>query len=105
MRNSLETKLGIFVVLTIFAAVFIIEVLGSADMFTHGYRVTALFDTAQDLKVGDHVKMAGVEIGRVDKISLADGKVMVTMKLCVKTFKRKWVCHKLVKNQLKKKLS
>ena len=81
MRNSLETKLGIFVVLTIFAAVFIIEVLGSADMFTHGYRVTALFDTAQDLKVGDHVKMAGVEIGRVDKISLADGKVMVTMKL------------------------
>ena len=72
MRNSLETKLGIFVVLTIFAAVFIIEVLGSADMFTRGYHVTALFDTAQDLKVGDHVKMAGVQIGRVEKISLAE---------------------------------
>ena len=81
MRNSLETKLGIFVVLTIFAAVFIIEVLGSADMFTRGYHVTALFDTAQDLKTGDHVKMAGVEIGRVEKISLAESKVMVTLKL------------------------
>ncbi|MEI8290936.1 MAG: MlaD family protein [Verrucomicrobiota bacterium] len=81
MRNSLETKLGIFVVLTIFAAVFIIEVLGSADMFTRGYHVTALFDTAQDLKVGDHVKMAGVEIGRVEKISLAESKVQVTLKL------------------------
>ncbi len=81
MRNSLETKLGIFVVLTIFAAVFIIEVLGSADMFTRGYHVTALFDTAQDLKVGDHVKMAGVQIGRVEKISLAESKVQVTMKL------------------------
>ena len=81
MRNSLETKLGIFVVLTIFAAVFIIEVLGSADMFTRGYHVTALFDTAQDLKPGDHVKMAGVEIGRVEKISLAESKVMVTLKL------------------------
>ena len=81
MRNSLETKLGIFVVLTIFAAVFIIEVLGSADLFTRGYHVTALFDTAQDLKVGDHVKMAGVEIGRVEKISLAESKVQVTLKL------------------------
>ena len=35
----------------------------------------------QDLKVGDSVKMAGVEIGRVEKIALADNKVSVTMKL------------------------
>ena len=40
-----------------------------------------LFDTVQELKVGDSVKMAGVEIGRVEKIALADGKVTVTMKL------------------------
>ena len=35
----------------------------------------------QELKVGDSVKMAGVEIGRVEKIALADDKVQVTMKL------------------------
>ena len=35
----------------------------------------------QDLKVGNSVKMAGVEIGRVEKIALAGNKAKVTMKL------------------------
>jgi phospholipid/cholesterol/gamma-HCH transport system substrate-binding protein len=81
MKNSLETKLGIFVILTVFAAVFIIETLGSADLFSHGYHVSALFNSAQDLKIGDRVKIAGVEIGRVEKIALTESKVSVTMKL------------------------
>jgi phospholipid/cholesterol/gamma-HCH transport system substrate-binding protein len=81
MKNSLETKLGIFVILAVFAAWAIIETLGSADIFSHGIRITAQFDNAQDLKLGDRVKMAGVEIGRVEKISLTDTKVSVLMKL------------------------
>jgi phospholipid/cholesterol/gamma-HCH transport system substrate-binding protein len=83
MKNSLETKLGIFVVLVIFAAWVIIETLGGLDFFNHGYHVSSLFVTAQDLKVGNSVKMAGVEIGRVEKITIAtnDNKVRVTMKL------------------------
>ena len=81
MKNSLETKLGVFVILAVFAAWAIVETLGSTDLFHHGYRVSAQFDTAQDLKVGDRVKMAGVEIGRVEKIELTESKVSVTMKL------------------------
>jgi phospholipid/cholesterol/gamma-HCH transport system substrate-binding protein len=81
MKNSLETKLGIFVAVTVIAALLIIETLGSADLFSRGYHVSAQFDTAQDLKVGDRVRMAGVEIGKVDKIALADNKVNVVMKL------------------------
>lgn len=81
MKNSLETKLGIFVILAVMAAWVIIETLGTVDLFGKGYHVSAQFDTAQDLKVGDRVKMAGVEIGRVEKISLTDNKVSVTMKL------------------------
>jgi phospholipid/cholesterol/gamma-HCH transport system substrate-binding protein len=81
MKNSLETKLGIFVVLVIFAAVFIVEILGSTDLFRHGYHVSALFDTVQDLKVGDRVKIAGVEIGKVDDITLTNNAVCVSMKL------------------------
>ena len=81
MKNSLETKLGFFVAITVCAAVLIIETLGSADLFSRGKHVSALFDTVQDLKVGDRVKMAGVEIGRVDDIEIADEKVSVTMKL------------------------
>jgi len=81
MKNSLETRLGIFVALAVIAAIVIIEMVGGADIFQRGYRVNAQFDTVQELKVGDSVKMAGVEIGRVAKIALADGKVAVTMKL------------------------
>jgi phospholipid/cholesterol/gamma-HCH transport system substrate-binding protein len=81
MKNSLETKLGIFVVLVVMASWAIIETLGGADFFSHGYHVTAQFDTVQDLKVGDHVKMAGVDIGRVDDIELSSNKVAVIMKL------------------------
>lgn len=83
MKNSLETKLGIFVALTIIVAVLIVETLGSADLFRSGYRVVALFDTVQDLKVGDRVKMGGVEIGKVDDILFAENesKVKVVMKL------------------------
>jgi phospholipid/cholesterol/gamma-HCH transport system substrate-binding protein len=81
MKNSLETKLGVFVALTVIVAVLIIETLGSADIFSRGYRVSAMFDNSKDLKVGDRVKMAGVEIGRVEKIVLGDNKVSVTMKM------------------------
>jgi phospholipid/cholesterol/gamma-HCH transport system substrate-binding protein len=81
MKNSLETKLGYFVVLAVFAAWLITETLGGLQAFHTGYRLTALFDTAQDLKVGNAVKMAGVEIGRVEKIALTGNKVKVTMKL------------------------
>jgi phospholipid/cholesterol/gamma-HCH transport system substrate-binding protein len=81
MKNSLETRLGIFVILVVFAAFFIMETLGGLQAFHGGYRLNALFDTVQDLKVGSAVKMAGVEIGRVEKIALAGNKVKVDMKL------------------------
>ena len=81
MKNTLETKLGYFVVLVVLAAWVIMETLGGLQIFQSGYRVNALFNTVQDLKVGDNVKMAGVGIGHVETIALTDGKVRVTMKL------------------------
>ncbi len=33
MKNSLETKLGIFVILAVIVAVFIVEILGGLEMF------------------------------------------------------------------------
>ena len=81
MKNSLETRLGYFVVLAVFAAWVITETLGGVESFRGGYRLNALFGTVQDLKVGNSVKMAGVEIGRVEKIALTGTQVKVTMKL------------------------
>ena len=81
MKNSLETRLGVFVALAVIVAVVIVETLGGMESFRGGYRVSALFNTVQDLKVGNSVKMAGVEIGRVEKITLVNNKASVTMKL------------------------
>jgi len=81
MKNTLETRLGIFVALAVIAAVLILETVGGVERFRRGYRVTADFNTVQELKKGDRVKMAGVEIGRVEDIQLSNNKVRVTMKL------------------------
>ena len=81
MKNTLETRLGIFVALAVIAAVLILETVGGVERFRRGYRVTADFNSVQELKKGDRVKMAGVEIGRVEDIQLGNNKVRVTMKL------------------------
>src|SRR5258707_534132 len=83
MRNTLETRLGIFVALAVIAAVLILEIVGGVERFRRGYELKALFNSIQDLKEGDQVKMAGVEVGRVEKVTLdeTNNKVLVTMKL------------------------
>ena len=81
MKNTLETRLGVFVALTVIAAAIILERVGSLEMFQSGKNINALFASAQDLKVGDRVKMAGVEVGRVQSISLTNDRVLVAMKV------------------------
>jgi phospholipid/cholesterol/gamma-HCH transport system substrate-binding protein len=81
MRNSLETRLGIFFALALFTGALMLEIVGSPDFFKPGYKVKAQFNSIQELKVGDPVKMAGVEIGKVRDIRLGDTKVEVEMKL------------------------
>ncbi len=85
MKNTLETRLGIFVLLAALAAVLILETLGGVEHFKRGRTVSALFNNIQDLKKGDRVKMAGVEIGRVADLQLTNNKVMVVMKLDAKS--------------------
>jgi len=81
MKNSLESRLGIFVALAVVAAVVIIEMLGGPEHFMRGYHLRARFENVQELKVGDRVKMAGVEVGRVEKILLEGEKAVVVMKM------------------------
>ncbi|MBI5383243.1 MAG: MCE family protein [Verrucomicrobia bacterium] len=81
MRNTLETRLGIFVALCIVAAIVILEMVGVAEYFKPGYLVHANFRSIQELKPGDLVRMAGVEVGRVQDISLTNEQVRVTMKI------------------------
>jgi phospholipid/cholesterol/gamma-HCH transport system substrate-binding protein len=81
MKNSLETRLGMFFALALVVAVLVMEMVGSFQFFKPGVHVTALFASAQELNEGDPVKMAGVTVGRVEKIHILADKVEVAMKL------------------------
>jgi len=59
MKNTLETRLGLFVALIVIAAFFITFIVGGFEKFQAGLRVDALFNTAQELKLGDRVKLEG----------------------------------------------
>ena len=81
MKNTLETRLGIFFALALIAGVLILELIGAKDVFRRGYPVRARFENISELKEGDPVKMAGVEIGHVDKIQLAEERVEVVLNI------------------------
>ncbi len=85
MKNTLETRLGLFVALVMLATFFVLAIIGGFEKFQRGLHLHALFKGVQELKVGDRVKMAGVEVGKVEDIQLTDDKVKVTMKLRAKT--------------------
>ena len=81
MKNSLETRLGLFFALALLATVFILEMSGGLDYFKPSYQLYARFNTVLELKEGDQVKMAGKQIGRVQSIGFDGDKVKVVLRL------------------------
>jgi len=81
MRNSLETRLGIFFALVMVAGFVLFELAGGSRWLTRGQEVRSRFKNAGDLKVGDIVKLAGVNVGRVTDLRLAGQAVEVVMKI------------------------
>jgi phospholipid/cholesterol/gamma-HCH transport system substrate-binding protein len=88
MKNSLETRLGMFGALVAVGAVCLLELGGGLSWFKSGRTVRARFNSIQDLKVGDPVKLAGVPVGRVSRIELVADKVEVTLNRRERVFGR-----------------
>ena len=74
-RKSIETLVGLFVLLGILAFVFLALKAANLTSFSNGqtYVLTARFDNIGGLKVRAPVRSAGVTVGRVTHIGL-DGK-------------------------------
>jgi phospholipid/cholesterol/gamma-HCH transport system substrate-binding protein len=79
MKESIESKLGLFFALAVVLALIILEYIGSFGFLQRGYHLHALFKNVQDLKIGDSVKMAGVHVGRVENVILTNAYADVTM--------------------------
>ena|SRR5439155_22669462 len=70
-RSALDLSVGLFVLLGILALAWLSVKLGRVELLgQHGYPVTADFASVGGLKSGSSVEIAGVEVGRVDSITL-----------------------------------
>lgn len=72
-RPSVNIAVGVFVVLGVLALAYLSIQLGRVTIFTGGgYDVIADFPSVGGLRPGASIEIAGVEVGRVQSIGLAD---------------------------------
>jgi phospholipid/cholesterol/gamma-HCH transport system substrate-binding protein len=82
MERRANIAVGIFLVLGILALGYLSIKLGRVSFFgTSGYKVTVDFPSVGGLKAGSAVEIAGVEIGRVESIGLADYQAHVVLQV------------------------
>jgi phospholipid/cholesterol/gamma-HCH transport system substrate-binding protein len=82
MERRVHLAVGVFLVLGILALAYLSVKLGRVSFLgAGGYIVTVDFPSVGGLKPGSSVEIAGVEIGRVESIGLADYQARVVLRL------------------------
>jgi phospholipid/cholesterol/gamma-HCH transport system substrate-binding protein len=80
---NLELAVGVFMLVGLLAVAYLAINLGGIDLFGGNYtKVYAQFDSVSGLKEGSRVEIAGVLVGKVDKISLNQDD-MATVELLI----------------------
>ncbi len=99
MKNvSTELKVGTFAIIVIIILSYMTFKVGKLPfMWEKGYRLHVEFDDISGLDERSRVKMAGVDAGIVEKISLVDGKAKLTLLISpdVKIYKNAKIALKM----------
>ncbi len=74
---SRKAQLGIFFLVGVIALMILFEVVSGVSFFKKEKVYTSYFSSVGELRVGSEVKLSGVEVGRVSRISLAGQNVEV----------------------------
>lgn len=70
-RMTLEVKVGAFILSGVFLLVVFVSAIGDlSTYFQPGYLLRIMFDTANGITDGSPVQYAGVEVGKVQRVSL-----------------------------------
>ena len=81
-RSRVEVSVGVFVILGALAMGYLSIKLGRVELLgSGGYQVIANFPSVGGLKSGSSVEIAGVEIGRVEKIRLVDDEAQAVLRI------------------------
>jgi phospholipid/cholesterol/gamma-HCH transport system substrate-binding protein len=82
MDRRVNVAVGMFLVLGILALGYLSIKLGRVSFLGNtGYPITVEFPSVGGLKAGSSVEIAGVEIGRVESIGLADYQARVVLRV------------------------
>ena len=77
-----EVVVGIFVLAGLICLGYLAIRLGKLELFgAHGYVVFADFVSVAGIKLGDPIEIAGVRIGKVEGIGLADDRARLTLRV------------------------
>lgn len=81
-RFNLEMSIGLFMAVGLLAVAYLTINLGGLELFGGDYyKVHASFTSISGLKSGARVEIAGVQVGKVARISLVDDQAKVVLAL------------------------
>ena len=81
-QTRTEIVVGLFVLIGIACLGYLAIKLGKLELLGNsGYPVYADFSSVAGLKIGDSVEIAGVKIGRVEAMGLADDRARLQLRL------------------------
>jgi phospholipid/cholesterol/gamma-HCH transport system substrate-binding protein len=83
-RYAMETAIGIFVLVGLFCVGYMTVKLGKVSLFGDtSYPLVARFTSVSGLRVGSSVTMFGIEVGRVERLTMDQDKQMALVELRV----------------------
>jgi|SRR5208283_2424076 len=84
-KYSLETVVGIFMIVGLLCIVYMTVKLGKISLFGDDYySLYANFGTVSGLRIGSPVEIDGIEVGRVEGLNIDQGKQVAVCELKIK---------------------
>jgi len=84
-KYSIETVVGIFVVAGLLCVAYMTVKLGKVSLFgDEYYSLNARFASASGLRAGNPVEIEGIEVGRVERLSIDQEKQMAVLELKIR---------------------
>jgi phospholipid/cholesterol/gamma-HCH transport system substrate-binding protein len=81
MAQSREVRVGLFLLVAFLIVIALFELLGRETLFTRSVQYRTSFKSIPTLKVGDPVRLAGVDVGTVQDIRIIGARVEVVVRL------------------------
>ena len=81
MAQSAPVKVGFFFVFGVATLLIVYELLGGFELFSPGVSYTTRFQSTNGLRVGDPVRLSGMDVGRIADLRVADQAIEVELRV------------------------